>query len=76
MNEIAIGLVGAGTVGGGVVKILHRRGRALGAAGVAVRLARIADKATERFAGLPVGSAVCSGSADDVLDDPSIDIVI
>ena len=76
MNQIAIGLIGAGTVGGGVVKILHSRAAALEAAGVPVRLARIADKATERFAQLPVGDAVCSGDAADVTGDPSIAIVI
>jgi homoserine dehydrogenase len=76
MREILIGLIGAGTVGGGVVKILHSRAAALGAAGVPVRLARIADKATERFAALPVGGALCTGDAGDILGDRSIDIVV
>ncbi len=76
MEEIAIGLIGAGTVGGGVVRILHERNSALKAMGVPVRLARIADKATGRFSALPVGNAVCTADADDVLKDESIRIVI
>ncbi|MBN1309487.1 MAG: homoserine dehydrogenase [Chitinispirillaceae bacterium] len=76
MKEVAIGLIGAGTVGGGVVKILHARRHALDAMGVRVRLARIADKATARFAALPVGDAVCTANAEDILNDPSIHIVV
>lgn len=76
MKEISIGLIGAGTVGGGVVKILHSRAAALRTAGVPVRLARIADKATERFTALPTGDARCTGDAADILGDPAIEIVV
>ncbi|MBN1577594.1 MAG: homoserine dehydrogenase [Chitinispirillaceae bacterium] len=76
MKEVAIGLIGAGTVGGGVVKILHTRRNTLGTGDVGVRLARIADKATSRFAALPVGDAVCTANAEDILNDPSIHIVV
>ncbi|MBN1757146.1 MAG: hypothetical protein JW863_02445, partial [Chitinispirillaceae bacterium] len=76
MKEIAVGLIGAGTVGGGVVKILHDRIPALKAAGIPIRIARIADKATELFTRLPVGDAQCTADAADVINDPAINIVV
>lgn len=76
MREIRVGLVGAGTVGGGVVKILHSRQAVFASMGIPIRLARVADKVTDRFATLPVDDAICTGDAADVLNDPSIDIVV
>jgi homoserine dehydrogenase len=74
---INIGLVGAGVVGGGVVKVFREQEsffrRSLG---LPLRLARIADKDTNRFASLPTGDAALSSSAADVLGDPAIDIVV
>jgi homoserine dehydrogenase len=77
MRTINIGLIGAGTVGGGVVKLLARKSGTFGERlGLPLRLARIAEPATARLAALPVGDAVCSASADDVLRDDAIDIVV
>jgi len=76
MKEIGIGIVGAGTVGGGVVKVLQARKGAFAAAGISCRLLRIADKVTERFAALPVEGVLCTADANDVLNDPAIQIVI
>lgn len=77
MREISIGLIGAGTVGGGVVKVLSNRLNSIrNDLGLPVKLARIADKVTSRFQQLPVGDAVCSADAMDIINDESIDIVI
>lgn len=77
MKEILIGLIGAGTVGGGVVKVLNKRIKSIREdLGLPVRLARIADKVTSRFQQLPVGDAICSADAMDIINDESIDIVI
>ncbi|MFW5813004.1 MAG: homoserine dehydrogenase [Fibrobacterota bacterium] len=77
MQEVKIGLVGAGTVGGGVVKILNARAEHFrNGLGLPVKLARIVDKATDRFAALPVGDAVCSSDVNDILNDESISVVI
>jgi homoserine dehydrogenase len=73
---VQIGLIGAGTVGGGVIKVLQKQRSILEKAGVPVRLARVADKVTSRFATLPVEDAQCTADAFDVLNDASIDIVI
>lgn len=77
MNNIYIGLVGAGTVGGGVVKVLAKRIESFNKElGLNIKLSRIADKISSRFRELPVGDAICSSDADDIINDPSINIVI
>jgi homoserine dehydrogenase len=77
MREINIGLVGAGTVGGGVVKMLASNAEFLRSdLGLPVKLARIADKAAHRFSELPVRTARCTGSYEDIINDPEIHIVI
>ena len=77
MSDISIGLVGAGTVGGGVVRVLHKQSDAFKKdLKLPIRLARIADKVTSRFKELPVGDAQCSDDAGDILRDESIQIVI
>lgn len=78
LKEIGIGLVGAGTVGGGVVKVLKEQLEFFNKdLNLPVRLARIADVRTERFKDLSISQdTVCSARADDILNDPSIQIVI
>ncbi len=77
MNEIRIGLIGAGTVGGGVVKVLANRIEAFKKElGLSIKLARVADKVSSRFNELPVQDAICTTEANDIINDPSIDIVI
>jgi homoserine dehydrogenase len=77
MREISIGLIGAGTVGGGVVKVLSKRIKSIREdLGLPLKLARISDKVTTRFEHLPVGDAICTSDAQDIINDESIDIVI
>ena len=77
MATINIGLVGAGTVGGGVVKALNMRSAHFKKElGLDLRLARVVDKATQRFAELPVQGAICTDSVDDILNDDSIQVVV
>jgi len=77
MKQINIGLVGVGTVGGGVVKLLSQELEFLrNDLGIPITLKRIADKVTSRFAELPVGNAICTGNAQDIINDEEIDVVI
>ncbi len=76
-QPLNIGLVGAGTVGGGVVKILAKQGRFFEhSLGLPLALKRIVDTNGAVFGKLPVGSSICSRDASDVLGDPSIQVVI
>jgi homoserine dehydrogenase len=77
MEEILIGIVGAGTVGGGVVKILSKRIEKLRKErGLPIRIARIADKDPKRREQFVATGAVCTADADDILNDPAIQIVV
>ncbi len=77
MSSIKVGVVGVGTVGGGVIKILDKQMKFFQEKlGLPMTLARVADMSEERMGALPTGDAVCSTDAADIINDPEIDIVI
>ena len=77
MQEILIGIVGAGTVGGGVIKILNKRIENLRQEqGLPIRIARIADKDPRRQAQFAAYGAICTLDANSILNDPAIQIVV
>jgi homoserine dehydrogenase len=78
MRDVKIGLLGLGTVGGGVVKILQTHREILEKrTGARLTLAAIADAdLTRPREGLDLGHLPMVNDADRVLDDPSIQIVI
>jgi homoserine dehydrogenase len=77
MKTINIGLIGAGTVGGGVVKLLSKKIPFFkNNLGISLCLKRIVDKATNRFAELPVQDAICTDNVEDIINDKDIHIVI
>ncbi|MFP4416911.1 MAG: homoserine dehydrogenase [Chitinivibrionales bacterium] len=77
MAQCNIGLIGAGTVGGGVAKILHKQEFFFSSElGLTIKLKRIVDKQTSRFETLPVGDAICTDNADDIISDPDIHVVV
>jgi len=72
-----VGLIGFGTIGTGVVKLLQRGRAAIrDKIGVELELVRIADIDTTRDRGVKLGRGVLVADARAVLDDPSIDVVI
>jgi homoserine dehydrogenase len=78
MRDVKIGLLGLGTVGGGVVKILQTHREILERrTGAQLTLAAIADAdLTRPRDGLDLGRLPMVGDALRVLDDPAIQIVI
>jgi homoserine dehydrogenase len=77
MREIKIGLLGYGTIGTGVVKLLQQNNRLLAdKLGAWLILHRVADLdiTTDRGVTLPPG--VLTNDAHALLEDPEIDIVI
>jgi homoserine dehydrogenase len=78
-NIRTIGIVGGGTVGGGIVELLHRQSTYLASTtgGTTFKVAKLCVRnATQpRDFDLPVG-AVLTESLDDVLLDDSIDMVV
>ena len=76
MQQVNIGLIGGGTVGGGVLSGLHRNGDLLASRlGLSLNVARVAvrDIRKPRSVALPAG--VVTGDWRQVVDDPSIHIV-
>ncbi len=77
MKSINVGLIGFGTIGTGVVKVLRGNAdvikRRLGAE---VVLKRIADTDTTRDRGVELEEGMLVSDADIILNDPEIDIVI
>jgi homoserine dehydrogenase len=78
MNDVAIGLLGLGTVGTGVVKILERhRAELEERAGCRLRLAAVADPdVTRPRDGLDLRRLPLVADPARVLDDPAIQIVL
>ncbi|MFA5844915.1 MAG: homoserine dehydrogenase [Coriobacteriia bacterium] len=77
MRTVRIGLIGLGTVGGGVVDILRRHGEDFERrAGVSLELTRFADRDAARAAALGIPADRFTTDAADILSDPDIDVVV
>ncbi|HEY4001368.1 MAG TPA: homoserine dehydrogenase, partial [Candidatus Xenobia bacterium] len=77
--EIKVGLLGLGTVGGGVVQLLDHH-RALiasrcGGVGAAITRVLVRDLERTRTASCPEGARLTT-RADEILEDPAIQVVI
>jgi len=77
MKKISLGLIGFGTIGTGLVKLLQENGELIaGRLGAKIDLKRIADIDIRRSRGIPVDAALLTTDAGDILNDPGIDIVV
>ena len=77
MREINVGLIGFGTVGAGVVKILqHNSGLIEKRMGAKIVLKRIADIDLKTDRGVKLRPGLLTKNAEDVIGDPEIDIVM
>ncbi|MDQ6734204.1 MAG: homoserine dehydrogenase, partial [Nitrospirota bacterium] len=76
-TSISVGMVGFGTVGAGVAKVLLNNAHLIRRrVGVPIELVRIADLDTTRDRGVRLLPGVLTADLRQVLDDPSIDIVL
>lgn len=77
MREVGVGIIGIGTVGAGVVQVLQENAaeieRRLGAR---LRVVRVADKDIDTDRGVPMDRAVLTTDADEVLENPEVQIVV
>lgn len=77
MKMINVGLLGCGTVGTGVARLLiESRDLIASRLGAVLHLKRVADIDVERDRGIQFEEGVLSTDADAVVSDPDIDIVI
>jgi len=76
-SNINIGIIGWGTVGSGVAKILLNQQEFIGQAGkFSLNLRRIADLDITTPRDIDVDPSLLTTNAADVMDDPDIDIVV
>ena len=77
MKPIQVGLLGIGTVGSGTFSVLTRnREEIVRRAGRDIVITMVADLDTERAERIVKGRAVVTKNADDIINNPEIDIVI
>jgi homoserine dehydrogenase len=77
MKKIAIGLIGFGTIGTGVIKILRENGDLISErVGAEICLKKIADIDIRRSRGITVDDSLLTTDAADILGDPGTDIVV
>jgi homoserine dehydrogenase len=76
-TEIRVGLIGLGTVGGGVVRVLRDNAEVIRRRlGVPLRLVKAADREASRARALELPAEIFTTRAEELLADSSIDIVI
>ncbi len=77
MKPINVGLIGAGTVGGGTFTVLARNAEEISRrAGRPIRITVVADKNVELAKSVTQGTCRVTDDAFAVVNDPEIDIVI
>ncbi|ABB31860.1 homoserine dehydrogenase [Geobacter metallireducens RCH3] len=77
MNEIKVGLLGLGTIGTGVAKLLMTNADLIAAkVGARITLKKIADLDITTDRGIALPADILTTNADEVLTDPEISVVI
>ena len=76
-DAINVGLIGLGTVGGGVARILIENEAALSRrAGIPIRLAKINSLVLKNPLPYPLADGVLTQNVSELLDNPEIDVVV
>ncbi len=76
MHQVTLGMIGGGTVGGGVYQALQRNGELLAVrAGVRVVLRKIAVKAFDEPRKVEIPQSLLTVNWREVVEDPAVDIV-
>jgi homoserine dehydrogenase len=76
-REVGVGLIGFGTIGTGVVKLLQRNREQIATRlGARLTLARVADIDLTTDRGVKIDRRILTNDAVALIDDPRIDVVI
>ena len=74
---INVGLLGAGTVGGGVIYVLERNAADIEKkVGMPIRITKVFGREAAQLAAVYGDGYFYTANADDILEDPEIDIVV
>ena len=76
MQQINLGLIGSGTVGGGVYQAIERNGALMASRlGVRLRVARVAVKDLRKARAVKIPTALLTTDWQSVVDDPGVNLV-
>ncbi len=76
-EAVKIGLIGCGTIGGGVLDLFRNNAERISEKiGVTLVLERVADRDLSKLRALQLPEELITSSAEDILQEPEIDIVI
>jgi homoserine dehydrogenase len=76
-RKISVGMIGLGTVGSGVYRILRENAELIRhRAGVPIEIAKVAVRDAGRDRGLDIDAALLTENAAEIIHDPDIDIVV
>ncbi len=77
MDTIKLGIIGFGTIGSSVVKILQQNGEQISQRlGANLELVKVADLDITTDRGVTLAPGILTTKAEDVIDSPEIDVVI
>ena len=77
MKELKLGLIGSGTVGGGVLKAVQKNGALMASRlGIRLKLSKVVVKNKRKTRTVPIPPTLLSQSWEDVVKDPRIDVII
>ena len=76
-RAVGVGLIGLGTIGTGVVKVLQRNADVIQQRlGFPLRLARVADLDLETDRGVDLAGVPFDSDSESLIEDPRVDIVV
>ncbi|HMJ91726.1 MAG TPA: homoserine dehydrogenase [Candidatus Acidoferrum sp.] len=76
MQQVGLGIIGGGTVGGGVVQALERNGALMASRlGVELKLARVAVRDLEKSRAVKIPARLLTTDWESVIRDPQVDLV-
>jgi homoserine dehydrogenase len=77
MQQVNLGIIGAGTVGGGVYQALQRNGALMASRlGVRFQVARVAARSLSKSRPVPIPKELLTTDWRKVVDDPAVHIVV
>ncbi|MBL6765662.1 MAG: homoserine dehydrogenase [Verrucomicrobiae bacterium] len=77
MRKVTLGLVGGGTVGGGVYQAIKKNGALMGSRlGVQLTIAKIAVRKLKKARAVKMPASILTSNWRDVVDDPAIEVVV
>ncbi|MDA1274357.1 MAG: homoserine dehydrogenase [Verrucomicrobia bacterium] len=77
MQEVNLGIIGSGTVGGGVLKAIQKNGALMcSRLGIRLKVLKVAVKNMKKVRAVPVPSALLCQSWEEVVRDPRVHVIV